>query len=178
MPAAATPSCVVRRADPFAPEALRLIRQLWEELGALYPEVNGPPFSPNDILGERTAFVVAWWEDEPAGCGAFQPISGEESDVAEIRRMYVEPGLRRRRIARAILAELERLARECGYAVVRLETGVRQPNAIRLYETSGYRRIEPFGRHRGDPISVCFEKALWGKTSAAWPIPGDWRRSL
>ena len=57
-------------------------------------------------------------------------------------------------------AELERLARECGFAVARLETGLRQPNAIRFYETSGYRRIEPFGRHRGDPLSVCFEKAL------------------
>ena len=159
-PAGAAPICVVRRADPSAPEALRLIRQLWEELGALYPEVNGPPFSPNDIVGERTAFVVAWWEGEPAGCGAFQAISDEESDVAEIRRMYVEPSLRRRGIARAILAELERLARECGFAVVRLETGLRQPNAIRFYETSAYRRIEPFGRHRGDPLSVCFEKVL------------------
>ncbi len=74
--------------------------------------------------------------------------------------MYVEPHLRRRGISRAILTELERLARECGYSVARLETGVRQPNAIRLYETSGYRRIEPFGRHRNDPLSVCFERAL------------------
>lgn len=163
MPAGAAPICVVRRADPSAPEARRLIRKLWEELGALYPEVNGPPFSPNDIVGERTAFVVAWWEEEPAGCGAFHPISDEKGDVAEIRRMYVEPCLRRRGIARAILAELERLARECGYAVVHLETGLRQPNAIRFYETSGYHRIEPFGRHRSDPLSVCFEKVLWGK---------------
>jgi putative acetyltransferase len=167
MPAGAASICFVRRADPSAPEALRLIRQLWEELGALYPEVNGPPFSPNDIVGERTAFVVACWQGEPAGCGAFQPISDEESDMAEIRRMYVEPSLRRRGIAHAILAELERLARECGYAVARLETGLRQPNAIRFYETSGYRRIEPFGRHRGDPLSVCFEKVLKGKTIAA-----------
>lgn len=152
--------CVVRRADPSAPETLRLVRQLWEELGALYPAMNAPPFSPNDIVGERTAFVVAWWEGAPAGCGAFHPISADESHVAEIRRMYVEPHLRRRGISRAILAELERLTRECGYTMVRLETGLRQPNAIRFYETSGYRRIEPFGRHRGDPLSVCFEKAL------------------
>lgn len=159
-PAASASTCVVRQNDFSTPEGPRLVRQLWEELGVLYPEVKGPPFSPDDIVGERTAFVVAWWEGEAAGCGAFHPISDSESDVAEIRRMYVEPALRRRGISRAILAELERLTRECGYAVVRLETGVRQPGAIRLYETSGYRRIEAFGRHRDDPLSVCFEKAL------------------
>jgi hypothetical protein len=48
----------VRPADPFAPESLRLIEQLWSELGTLYPEVNGPPFSPRDIFGERAVFVV------------------------------------------------------------------------------------------------------------------------
>jgi len=44
--------------------------------------------------------------------------------------------------------------------VVRLETGLRQPTALRLYDTSGYRRIEPYGRYRDDPLSVCFEKKL------------------
>ena len=127
--------------------------------------MNGPPFSPNDIVGERTAFVVAWWEGAPAGCGAFHPISADESNVAEIRRMYVEPRLRRRGISRAILAELERLARECGYAIARLETGLRQPNAIRLYETSGYSRIEAFGRHRGRPAVGLFRESALKKPS-------------
>ena len=50
----------IRPADPFAPESLRLIEQLWSELGALYPEVNGPPFPPKDIVGDRAVFVLAW----------------------------------------------------------------------------------------------------------------------
>jgi len=104
--------------------------------------------------------VVAWVKGEPVGCGAFRPLSEEENNVAEIKRMYVEPDMRRRGISRSILIELEKLARDCGYSVVRLETGLRQPNAIRLYETSGYQRIEPFGRYRDDPLSVCFEKSL------------------
>lgn len=158
--AGSRPACVVRRGDPAALPARRLIRELWEELDSLYPEVKGTPFSPDDIVGEGTAFVVALWEGEPAGCGAFHPIAGLEKNAAEIRRMYVEPQRRRRGIARAILTELERLAREFGYTVVRLETGLRQPGAIHLYGTSGYSRIEAFGRHRSDPLSVCFEKAL------------------
>ena len=164
MPAGASPICFVRRVDPSAPEALRLIRQLWEELGALYPEVNGPPFSPNDIVGERTAFVVAWWEGEPAGCGAFQAISDEESDVAEIRRMYVEPSpapTRDRTAPSSPSWKGWRGNAALRSRVSRLVCGNR--NAIRFYQTSAYRRIEPFGRHRGDPLSVCFEKVLFGK---------------
>jgi GNAT superfamily N-acetyltransferase len=152
--------CVVRRADSHAPETLRLVERLWHELGALYPEVKGPPFVPDEIAGERASFVVAWVKGEPVGCGAFRPLSEQEGDVAEIKRMYVAPGMRGRGISRSILVKLEKLARDCGYAVVRLETGLRQPNAIRLYETSDYHRIERYGRHRDDPLSVCFEKNL------------------
>ena len=55
----------IRPADPFAPESLRLIEQLWSELGALYPEANGPPFPPRDIdiVGGSLCFcagLVGW----------------------------------------------------------------------------------------------------------------------
>jgi len=152
--------CVVRRAASRAPETLRLVERLWSELGFLYPEMNAPPTAPDEIVGERASFVVAWVKGEPVGCGAFRPLSEDENNVAEIKRMYVEPTMRRRGISRSILTELEKLARDCGYSIIRLETGLRQPNAIRLYETSGYHRIEPFGRYRNDPLSVCFEKSL------------------
>ena len=54
--------------------------------------------------------------------------------------------------------ELERLARQSGYNVARLETGDRQPEAIHLYERSGYHRIPNFGIYAGSQRSVCFEK--------------------
>lgn len=152
--------CVVRRADSRAPETLRLVERLWHELGSLYPEVKGPSTAPDEIVGQRASFVVAWVEGEAVGCGAFRALSEDEGNVAEIKRMYVEPPMRRRGISRSILVELEKLARDCGYTLARLETGLRQANAIRLYETSGYHRIEPFGRYRDDPLSVCFEKSL------------------
>ena len=43
---------------------------------------------------------------------------------------------------------------------MRLETGDRQPGAIRLYERSGYRHIPPFGPYVAWSDSVCFEKPL------------------
>jgi putative acetyltransferase len=148
-------------ADPFAPESIQLIGELWRELDALYPEVLGAPFQPGDISGKRTAFVVAWVDDPAVGCGAFQPLmDGDETSIAEIKRMYVQPSARSRGIARAILMKLEQLASDCRYELVRLETGKRRPDAIHLYETAGYHHIDPYGRHAEDPMSICFEKAL------------------
>lgn len=43
---------------------------------------------------------------------------------------------------------------------MRLETGKRQLSAIALYETLGFKRIEPFGEYANDPLSVCFEKMV------------------
>ena len=75
--------------------------------------------------------------------------------------MYVRPQYRGRGYAKAILAELERLAWEQGYTSIRLETGSRQPEAIGLYERSGYSRIPIFGiyvKSGWSEWSVCFEK--------------------
>ena len=51
-------------------------------------------------------------------------------------------------------------ALRCGIRLVRLETGVRQPEALSLYERCGYVRIPPFGGYPDDPLSVFFEKGL------------------
>jgi GNAT superfamily N-acetyltransferase len=90
-------------------------------------------------------------------CGAFRPL---EPHVAEIKRMFVVPDCRGNGYSKAMLRELERLARENGYSAVRLETGDRQPEAIRLYETTGYRRIGSFGSYEGSARSLYFEKQI------------------
>lgn len=74
--------------------------------------------------------------------------------------MFVTRSARRRGLAKIILQELELQAREFGYTVLRLETGVRQSPAMALYESCGFRRIPPFGEYINDPTSVCFEKQL------------------
>ena len=72
--------------------------------------------------------------------------------------MYTVPAWRGRGVAAAVLAELESRARAFGYPTMRIETGDRQPGAIRLYERSGYRPIPPFGPYVAWADSVCFEK--------------------
>jgi putative acetyltransferase len=63
-------------------------------------------------------------------------------------------------VGERLLAELERRARVDGLLVLRLETGVRQPAAVRLYERAGYARRGPFGDYSDDPLSLFMEKRL------------------
>ena len=105
----------------------------------------------------RGCFLIAWLGDEPVGMGGLRR---HEDGIGELKRMYVEPGARGRGIARALLAQLEQEAADLGFTEIWLETGTEQPEAIALYESSGYRLIEPYGEFAEDPRSRCFAKAL------------------
>src|SRR5438105_146244 len=83
-----------------------------------------------------------------------------DGPTCEVKRMYLAPTHRGRGFAGRVLAELERLAAGMGYTTVRLETGVRQPDAARVYERAGYAHIPPFGPYVDDPRSIGFEKRL------------------
>jgi len=101
--------------------------------------------------------VVAYAGAEPIGCGAFKEYA---PDSVEIKRMFVLPAHRQQGVARAVLAELEMWAAELGYATCVLETGKRQPEAIALYQRSGYAFTPNYGQYIGIDNSVCLRKTL------------------
>ena len=101
--------------------------------------------------------VVAFDNDVPAGCGAIKPF---EEEAMEVKRMYVPPEHRGKGIAKKVLTELERWAKEMNYKRCVLETGQKQPEAIRLYTSCGYRTIPNYGQYANVDNSVCFEKIL------------------
>jgi putative acetyltransferase len=101
--------------------------------------------------------LVAYENDEPVGCGAFKKF---DTASAEIKRMYVLPVHRNKGIAAALLQQLEQWAKEEGYQSTVLETGMKQPEAIHLYEKSGYSRITNYGQYAGVYNSVCMKKEL------------------
>ncbi|MDP1819940.1 MAG: GNAT family N-acetyltransferase [Acidimicrobiales bacterium] len=106
-------------------------------------------------------FVVAHLDGNPVGCGAVRALDAARR-VGEIKRMYTLPTARRRGVSRAILQRLEAVAQELGYRHLQLETGVQQPEAVALYESAGWYRIEPYGHYRASPWSVCLAKELPG----------------
>jgi len=91
------------------------------------------------------------------GCACLKEV-GERT--CELKRMFVEKARRGEGIATSILAELEAWAVEDGFARIRLETGVKQPEAIALYGRSGYRKIDNYGEYEGSANSVCMEKNI------------------
>jgi len=140
-----------------SPVGRELVMELLTELAARYggPDPDEP--SPADLAPPRGCFLVAWLAGDAVGCGGVRAYDG---DVGEIKRMYTRPGTRRRGIGRTLLDGIEERARTLGYARLVLETGTRQPEAITLYESFGYRLITSYGQYKDYPDSRCFAKDL------------------
>jgi GNAT superfamily N-acetyltransferase len=149
----------IRDVDPLGADAMALLHEAARDARALYPELftaDSPP-PTNRPLVDLSAYVIAYVDDLPLACGAIVPYEGE---VAEVRRMYVHRDCRRQGLADAVLTHLLHRAREFGYRRVVLETGYKQEPAQRFYESKGFRRTAPFGKHVDDPTSVCYELVL------------------
>jgi putative acetyltransferase len=74
--------------------------------------------------------------------------------------MFTSPEVRAQGFGSAVLAELERWAAELSYTSFILETGKRQPEAVRLYMKNGYSVIPNYGQYIGMESSICFKKVI------------------
>jgi GNAT superfamily N-acetyltransferase len=142
---------------PASPDATALIAELDAHLEPLYARESRHGFSVARLIAERVAFFVIRADGSPAGCGGIKLFDGE---YGEIKRMYVRPQFRGQKLGKQMLDHLADYAASHGINLLRLETGIHQLAAIRLYEQEGFRRIPPFGSYRADPVSVCYEKRL------------------
>ena len=122
-------------------------RALFDEYMALVRARLGDDFRPSEDIfategafdGPGTAWLVLYEDDLPVACGGMRPLG---AGVAEIKRMFVTAPARGRGHGRALLAELERCAREAGYDRVRLYTTEVLHEARALYDDAGYHRID------------------------------------
>jgi putative acetyltransferase len=143
--------------SPDQPEVAALFAASDAYAAALYTAESNHLVTHNVFSASGAAFFVVRGDGRALGCGGVVPLA---DGVAEIKRMFVAPEARGRRLGRALLETLEAAARERGVTVLRLETGISQPEALRLYASLGYRRRPPFGAYTDDPLSVFMEKRL------------------
>jgi GNAT superfamily N-acetyltransferase len=147
--------------EPFdSPDVRALTEAQQEEMRGRYggegdigPTREAHMFEPPDGV-----FLVTRDDDGRAiACGGVCRFDGAR---AELKRMYVLPATRGTGLGRGLLEALEAEARRLGYTGIVLETGNRQPEALRLYTSAGYGPIPCYGAYAARPLSTCFEKRL------------------
>ena len=144
----------IERTDASNPQFKALVKLLDAELAvrdgedhSFYDQFNQLDTIKNVVLGYENGQAIA--------CGA---IKKYDDQAMEVKRMYSLPSARGHGVATVLLKALETWALELGFSQCILETGIKQPEAIRLYEKNGYHRIPNYGQYAGVETSLCFEK--------------------
>lgn len=142
-----------------APVTQQLVAAALADLGLRYGGGgDGTPVAAAEFDPPSGGFLIAYVDGAPAGCGGWR--AHDDSKIAELKRMYVAPPYRGQGVARALLAAIEANAVERGRHRMILETGARQPEAISLYESAGYQRIEDFGYYKDEDEVRSFGRDL------------------
>ena len=140
--------------DPVAQD---LVERVQQEYIARYGGRDEAVVDPAEFRPPQGLFLAAEVDGRPVGSGAWRAMG---AGVAEIKRVYVEPGLRRRGLAQLIVAALEHSAVQAGRRSVVLNSGAEQPEALRLYEQLGYGPVTPYGVYACAPDAVFLGKDL------------------
>jgi putative acetyltransferase len=149
---------VVDREDPRKPDVTALIRDLDEMFRVLYPAESNHLVDIETLASDDIHFFVARREGEAIGCGA---LWHRDPGYGEVKRIYVKPEARGLKLSKLILERLEQDAREHGLAIIKLETGTLQPEALGLFSRAGFVRCCAYADYPpDDPYSVFMEKRL------------------
>lgn len=147
-----------------------MVARVQEEYVVRYGSPDDTPFEGSVFEPGSGAFFLGYVAGAVVAMGGwrFRPdvaaLGGRRT--AELKRMYVVPGARRRGLARGVLAHLERSAAAEGADAMVLETGVEQPEALALYAQSGYVPVPKFGHYAASPKSRCLGKRLRPRSPA------------
>jgi DNA-binding MarR family transcriptional regulator/N-acetylglutamate synthase-like GNAT family acetyltransferase len=135
----------IERVDPAAVEARWCVSQYFAELAERFQNGFDPhasiPAEDAELRPPRGSFLIATVDGDPVACGALKPISRR---VGYLKRMWVAPSVRGLGFGRRMLVALEAEARHLGFKTLKLETNRALTEAIKLYENSGYKEVEPF----------------------------------
>jgi GNAT superfamily N-acetyltransferase len=145
------------RRDYTDPDVQRLVAAVQLEYVQRYGGPDEAVVDPLEFAPPRGLFLVGLLDGEPVATGGWRIV---DPGTAEIKRMFVVAAARRRGLSRLMLAELERLAHLDGITELVLNTGTEQPEAVALYESSGYRPVPGYGHYAGMPQALFYGRRL------------------
>jgi len=152
-------SIEIREARWDGEEATALRLAMDAELRPRYADLFSETTSaPTPVDTTQIVFtLVAFDGDQPVATTSLKNTDG----FFEVKRVFVAESHRRQNLGARLLAEVEERALALGITDLVLQTGLRQPEAIALYEREGWVLIPPFGPYADDTeISRCFAKAI------------------
>lgn len=141
---------------------LRLLQAAEDYIASLYPPESRYAEPLDSLALPHVAVFCAGVPGEWLACCALKHMQDPEA-YGEIKRLFVAPGARGLGLAKQLMAHIEAHALAEGIRVLRLETGISQPEALGLYRSLGYATRGPFGAYPSDPpdpFSVFLEKRL------------------
>ncbi len=144
-------------ADPGDAAAVDLTQALDAETLIRYPGEPVFGIEADGFIEQGGVFLLGHVDGSAVACGALRPLEG---GVFEVKRMYVRDGYRRRGLSRRLYSRLELIARDRGCRTLRIETGGRQPEALGLYRSVGFAKIDRYGPYVENEYSICFAKYL------------------
>jgi putative acetyltransferase len=135
----------------------QLISAMGAELDARYGGDDGLSPAEAHEFEPPGVFLLLERDGEPVACGGLRVVG---PGVGEVKRMYVAPTARRQGLSRVLLAALVDHARTTGLERLLLETGTEQPEAVALYESTGWTPVEAYGHYAHDPRTRCYGLSL------------------
>src|SRR5271170_2958120 len=132
--------------NPGSAGARALIAMADEYMASLYPAASNHFDDVAALSAPNVLFLGCLVGDELIGCGAVK-LRSDDGEYGEIKRVFVAHGHRGRGYAVALMEKLEHHLNKRGIRVARLETGIKQPEALAMYRRLGYIERGPYGAY-------------------------------
>jgi ribosomal protein S18 acetylase RimI-like enzyme len=130
------------------PDELPVIKQLFQEYAAsLNFDLDFQDFRdeletlPGKYSAPLGSILVAKENGEILGCVAVRPLGPE---ICEMKRLYVKPAHRRKKIGRELAMAIIEEAKRLGYRAMRLDTVEAMKEASALYRGLGFQPIDAY----------------------------------
>jgi GNAT superfamily N-acetyltransferase len=157
------PELLIRQVPFGHPDAVTLMERVQAIYAQRYGGGDESPMDPADFAPPAGIFFIGYVDGVALASGAWRSVGLDRLGsrrTAEVKRMYVVEEAQRQGLARVMLAHLEATARAAGFEVMVLNTGDKQPEAIALYESSGYVPVDGFGTYACHPGAYFYGKTL------------------
>ena len=148
---------IVERETPNQPEVAALLAAADERSASLHLSESKYGLGLAALLSAAVRFFVARQDGRAIGCCGYLLLSER---AAEVKRLFVDPAVRGRGVARLLVQAVEHAAAREGVQALFLETGVKSFEALQLYKRRGFIECERFGTYQSDPLSVFMMKRL------------------